>query len=40
MFHRAVISLDLALRHRVVSLAADVFDAVVSARRDLPLTGC
>ena len=29
IFHRAVISLDLALCHRVVSSAADVFDAVV-----------
>src|SRR5271167_2128083 len=29
IFHRAVISLDLALRHRVVSSAADVFDAFV-----------
>jgi hypothetical protein len=29
VFHRAVISLDLALRHRVVSSAADVFDAFV-----------
>ena len=29
VFHRAVISLDLALRHRVVGPAADVTDAFV-----------
>ena len=29
IFHRGVISLDLALCHRVVSSAADVFDAFV-----------
>src|SRR5262249_21485796 len=29
VFHRAMISLDLALRHRVVSPAADMSDAVV-----------
>src|SRR5258708_2753889 len=29
VFHRAVISLDLALRHRVVRPAADMSDAVV-----------
>src|SRR6266536_6288341 len=29
VFHRAVISLDLALRHRVVRPAADMYDAVV-----------
>jgi hypothetical protein len=29
IFHRAVISLDLALCHRVVSSTADVFDAFV-----------
>src|SRR5882724_10189060 len=29
VFHRAMISLDLALRHRVIRLAADMSDAVL-----------
>ena len=39
VFHRAVISLDLTLRHRVVRPAADMSDAVVLEHDRPPSSG-